>query len=128
MPAYVSPVTASLDSSGKLGEGETHYQKVEAAACTLSLLERVQNGGDKSKYEQLYMMVEVWDMGAQKGDALLAMRERSNPQVYFNHESGNWTVSKDTYVDFSSKSLLLSVGLYLMNGIVFIYVALDLTD
>ena len=108
LPAYVSLVTSGLDSSSKLSEGSTHYHTLHASACTTPLLDRVQgrSGGGTydDLYEQLYMMVEVWDLGAQKGDALLAMRERSNPQVYFNHESGNWTVSRDTYVDFPSKS------------------------
>ena len=99
----------TLDRSSKLSEGSKVFYELEASLCTTALIDNINGKLDDSVglYEQLYMMIELWDVGVQKGDALLSMRQQSRPELTYNEESGNWTVSPDTHVGFSSHNLFL---------------------
>ena len=97
----------NLDKSNSLQEGHRHYYDLKASLCTTALIDRVQGNLEGDKYEQLYLMVELWDLGSQKGDALLSMKEYGKPSVHYDEENGNWTQSPGTHADFSSHNLFL---------------------
>lgn len=120
VPAGMSPSQLSSDLASLLAEHE--------AASTFELSDRLLSGkerlhalapamclpaleaiyGSKLNASSLYdgeasdlaLVVELWDYGQSKGDALVALRQDHPPEV--SYEEGNWTVSPNTYADFTS--------------------------
>lgn len=100
--------------SSELESGKRESFELEASLCTDALYRRVMaykdatdNATRPDLYEQLHIMVEVWDVGVQKGDGLLSMSVDEKPYVSYDRNSGNWTQENGAYSDFSSHNLFL---------------------
>ena len=92
---YVSKTTqyypTELERASNINSGGKHYFDLKTSLCTSPLIDRVSGNLPGNKYEQLYIMLEMWDLGVQKGDALLSMREDGKPLVMYNEGAGNWS-------------------------------------